>query len=155
MLLLHLNREEERTPAPPKAPRVLLCEDDRATLLQLRNALLRSGYQIVGETAEGATAIALAGENAPDVILMDIDLAGEIDDITATREIRRSLAVPIILLTGYRDASYVNAALGAGACSYLVKPITGEQLIPEIEAAVARFHTLQAALRNAVGTDAA
>lgn len=130
-------------------PRALICEDAGVTVMQLRKALIRAGYDVVGEAVEGQKAVELATELKPDLILMDINMPGAIDGIAATREILLQQNVPIIMLTAYSDPSYVDAALDAGACGYLVKPITSEQLLPAIRTATARFQTLQTALQEA------
>jgi response regulator NasT len=129
--------------------RVLICEDEGVTVMSLRKALARAGYAVVGEAVEGGQAIALARETVPDLILMDITMLGPIDGITATREILQTQKVPIIMLTAYCDNTLVDAALDAGACAYLVKPITSEQLLPAIRTATARFHAYQEALQEA------
>src|ERR1041385_9050990 len=129
--------------------RALICEDAGVTVMQLRKALERAGYQVVGEAVEGQKAIEMAQQLKPDLVLMDINMPGPIDGITATREILSHQPVPIIMLTAYSDDEYVDAALDAGACAYLVKPITSEQLLPAIKTAMARFVDLQAALHEA------
>jgi len=129
--------------------RVLICEDEGVTVMSLRKALARAGYQVVGEAVDGQQAIDLAQEKQPDLILMDITMLGPIDGIAATREILQHQSVPIVMLTAYSDTSLVDAALDAGACGYLVKPITSEQLLPAIRTATARFHAFQNALQEA------
>lgn len=129
--------------------RALICEDEGVTVMQLRKALVRAGYEVVGEAVEGAKAIELAKQLRPDLVLMDINMPGEINGIEATRTILHDQPVPIIMLTAYSDDASVDAALDAGACAYLVKPITSEQLLPAIRTATARFYTLQTALAEA------
>ncbi len=129
--------------------RALICEDVGITVMQIRKALQRAGYQVVGEAVEGRQAIDLARALEPDLILMDINMPGPIDGIAATREILETQTLPIIMLTAYSDDTSVDAALDAGACGYLVKPITGEQLLPNIRTCIARFHALQEALHEA------
>jgi two-component system, response regulator PdtaR len=129
--------------------RALICEDEGVTVLQIRKALVRAGYDVVGEAVEGRKAIEMAQELKPDLILMDINMPGPIDGISATREILKHQPVPIIMLTAYSDDSYVDNALDAGACAYLVKPITSEQLLPAIKLAMSRFQALQDAIREA------
>lgn len=134
------------TTAPQRA---LICEDEGVTVLQIRRALQRAGYEVVGQAVEARTAIELAQELKPDLILMDINMPGSLTGIDATREILQRQAVPVVMLTAYGDDSMVDAALEAGACGYLVKPITSEQLLPAIKTAMARFHALQIALQEA------
>ena len=129
--------EAEQSQTPPL--RALVCEDQGVTVMAIRKALLRAGYDVVGEAVEGEQAIALAKELNPDIILMDINMPGSMDGIAATKAILSERAVPIIMLTAYSYDNYVNAALEAGACAYLVKPITSEQLLPAVKTAIARF----------------
>ena len=131
------------------AQRALICEDEGVTVMAIRKALVRAGYQVVGEAVEGRKAIEMARDLHPDLILMDINMPGPIDGIAATREILQTQPIPIIMLTAYSDNAYVDSALDAGACGYLVKPITSEQLLPAIRTAIARFHTLQTAIQEA------
>jgi response regulator NasT len=116
--------------------------------MAIRKALVRAGYQVVGEAMEGRKAIELARELKPDLVLMDINMPGPVNGIAATREILQTDPMPIIMLTAYSDDESVNSALDAGACAYLVKPITSEQLLPAIKLAMARFQDLQEALHE-------
>ncbi len=125
--------------------RALICDDDGAQVLAIRAALLKAGYRVVGEASEGRQAVEMAQELKPDLILMDIKLPGLINGITAVQEIVQNLRVPIIMLTAYSDAALVNGAIEAGACAYLVKPISGEQLLPAVNMAIARFQALKEA----------
>ena len=129
--------------------RALICEDEGVTVMQIRKALVRAGYDVVGEAVEGRKAVEMAQELKPDLILMDINMPGPIDGIAATREILKHQPVPIIMLTAYSDDTYVDNALDAGACAYLVKPITSEQLLPAIRLAMSRFQALQDAIKEA------
>ena len=123
--------------------RALICEDEGVTVMQLRRALLRAGYEVVGEAADGEEAIRLAGDLDPDVIIMDLNMP-RVSGIEATRRIVEKRPVPIVVLTAYSDERSVDAAMEAGACAYLVKPVSGDQLIPAVRAALARFEALQA-----------
>ena len=129
--------------------RALICEDDGGSTMQLRKALIRADYVVAGEATTGEAAIDLANKLSPDLILMDINMPGLIDGIEATREISLRLNAPIIMMTAYSDPGYVDAALEAGACGYLVKPFTSDQVTPAIRAASARFKTLQIARQEA------
>src|SRR5260221_13172396 len=124
--------------ADPKPPRALICEDEGITVMQLRKALQRAGFEVAGEAAEGERGVELACELEPDFVLMDIDILG-MDGLTATSKIMEHRPLPIIILTAYGDDKTVEQALNTGACHFLVKPIVGEQLIPAIKTAIARF----------------
>src|SRR5437588_7480359 len=81
--------------------RALICEDEGVTVMQLRKALVRAGYEVVGEAVEGVKAIEMAKHLKPDLVLMDINMPGSINGIDATREILHNQPVPVIMLTAY------------------------------------------------------
>lgn len=123
--------------------RALICEDEGVTVMQLRKALLRAGFEVVGEAVEGEQGVKLARETDPDFVIMDLNMPG-LDGIQATRRIMDERPTPVIILTAYSDDKSVDDALEAGACAYLVKPVASEQLIPAVKAAIARFDTMEA-----------
>ena len=121
--------------------RAVICEDEGMTIMLLRQALVHAGYEVVGETDNGSKAVELVSLMKPDFVLMDINMPG-LNGIEAMQKILLDRGVPIIMLTAYSDESSVAAAIEAGACAYLVKPIVGEQLGPAIRTALARFETM-------------
>lgn len=129
-------------------PSALICDDDGSQVMAIRAALLKTGYRVVGEASEGRQAVDMAKELQPDLVLMDIKLPGPISGIAAVQEILQVLPVPIIMLTAYSDDALVSAAIDAGACAYLVKPIGSEQLMPAVKMATARFQILKEALQD-------
>jgi len=122
--------------------RALICEDEGVTVMQLRKALVRAGFEVVGEAVEGEGGVKLARETEPDFVIMDLNMPG-LDGIQATRRIMDERPTPVIILTAYSDDKSVDDALEAGACAYLVKPVASEQLIPAVKAAIARFDTME------------
>lgn len=124
--------------------RVLIADDQRLLRAGLRTILeTTSDITIVGEAEEGTTAIQLAREMQPDVILMDIRMPG-CDGIEATRQIRHAASSPapyILLLTTYDMPELVIEGLRAGAAGYLLKDCTAEELCAAIRT-VARGQVL-------------
>jgi len=97
---------------------------------------------IVGEARDGKEAVELCASLAPDVILMDLQMP-EMDGIAATRIIcRQNSRVKIIALTSFTDRDKVQEALQAGAISYLLKNVSGEDLTEAIRGAFAGRATL-------------
>ncbi len=132
---------------PPS--RLLLCEDEGITVMQLRKALERAGYKVVAETSTAEESISLARAHAPDLILMDIALGGTLTGIDAVAAILQERSIPILMISAYSDMEHVRAALEAGACGYIVKPITSAQLVPALEAAISHFRRVEQAREEA------
>lgn len=111
--------------------------DDQALFREALQILLsvQTDIQIVGEAGNGSEAIDVVMQTNPDVILMDL-LMPVLDGVAATREIRtREPGARIIALTTFDDDEYVFEALRAGAVGYLLKDVTGQQLVEAIQGA--------------------
>jgi DNA-binding NarL/FixJ family response regulator len=116
--------------------RVLLAEDHQLVRAGLERLLATTDdIEVVGGAADGAEAVALAAEAAPDVVLMDISMPN-VDGIEATRAILAANdAIHVVVLTSLVDRERILAALDAGAVGYLLKDSEPEQLIAGIRAA--------------------
>ncbi len=117
--------------------RVLLADDQR--LFREALALLLSvqdDVQVVGEAADGAQAVELAGRTSPDVVLMDLRMP-VMDGPAATRHILANHpGVQVIALTTFDDDADVFSAIRAGAIGYLLKDASSERLMEAVRAAV-------------------
>lgn len=127
--------------------RALIAEDEGVMVMLLRRALTAAGYNVVGAARSGDEAVRKAEELRPDFIMMDITMPG-MTGIEATRLIMERGPIPIIMLTAYSDQAHVDDAIAAGACAYMVKPVTGEQVPPAVRAALARFEQMQETLKE-------
>jgi DNA-binding NarL/FixJ family response regulator len=117
--------------------RVLLADDQRLVRSGFRMILRDdTGLEVVGEAGDGQEAIALAGELAPDVVLMDVRMP-KLDGIEATRRILEGPEPRprILVLTTFDLDEYVFAALRAGASGFLLKDAPEEQLAAAIRVA--------------------
>jgi DNA-binding NarL/FixJ family response regulator len=119
--------------------RVLLVDDHPVVRAGLRALLAASGaIDVVGEAATGADAVALAAELAPQVVLMDLQLAGDMDGVAATEVIGRMAAPPrVLILTTYDTDADILRAVEAGAAGYLLKDTPTDQLVAAVRAAAA------------------
>ena len=121
--------------------RILVCEDEGLTVLKLRRLLTAAGHTVVGEAKDGEECLALSEQTQPDLVLMDVKMAG-MDGIEATRRLLEKWPLPIVMLTAYSDDETVRAATEAGACAYLVKPVNRTQLVSALHVAASRFAEL-------------
>jgi PAS domain S-box-containing protein len=124
--------------------RVLVVEDNPVVIAMIRQFLKKSDCSIVGTAATGEQAVALAAELLPDVALMDVELAGEMDGIEAARLIWNQFQVPVVYLTANDDFETVSRAASNEAFGYLHKPVQERELVSSIEIAL---HKHQAEVR--------
>jgi len=129
--------------APEQRPRVLIAEDEALIRLDLAEMLVEEGYDVVGEAGDGETAVRLAEEQHPDLIILDIKMP-IMDGLEAAERIAASRIAPIIILTAFSQRDLVERAREAGAMAYLVKPFQKSDLVPAIEIALSRFAELSA-----------
>ena len=118
--------------------RVLIAEDEALIRMDLREMLAEEGHEIVGEARDGAEAIALARELAPDVVFMDVKMPG-VDGLEAARVIGEERIAPVVMVTAFSQQGHVDAASAAGAMAYVVKPFTRHDIAPAMTVAVSRF----------------
>ena len=123
---------------PLSALRILLAEDETIIRLDLRERLENLGHRIVADVADGQTAVNLAREMRPDVVVMDIKMPC-LDGISAAAQLTRDAVAPVVLVTAFSDRELVDQAIGAGVMAYALKPIRDSDLMPAIGVAVSRF----------------
>ncbi len=87
-----------------RSGRILIVEDELITAIDLENRLQRLGYQVSAVAKSGEEAIKLARDLTPDLVLMDVRLAGEVDGVEASRRINAHKSVPVVYLTAYPSA---------------------------------------------------
>jgi AmiR/NasT family two-component response regulator len=124
--------------------RVIIADDESIIRMDLREMLTNLGYLVVGEVGDGRSAVNLARELRPDLVVMDIKFEGEeFDGIDAARLLTEEKIAPVLLLTAYSQRDLVVRAREAGVVGYLVKPFREADLVPAIEVALARFAEFQ------------
>ncbi len=122
--------------------RVVIAEDEAIIRLDLKETLEEEGYDVVGETGRGDSAVELVRELRPDLAILDIKMPG-MDGLEAARIISDEKICGVLVLTAFSQREVVEQARDAGALAYLVKPFQKSDLIPAIEVAIGRFRELQ------------
>jgi len=123
--------------------RVVIAEDEALIRLDLKEMLEEEGYQVVGEAGDGATAVKLAAELRPDLVILDVKMP-VLDGLSAAEQIAEQRIAPVVILTAFSQRDLVERARDAGAMAYLVKPFTKADLVPAIEMAGSRFAEIRA-----------
>ena len=123
--------------------RVLLAEDEALIRLDLKEMLEEEGFEVVGEAGDGETAVRLAQELKPDLVILDVKMP-VLDGLSAAEQIVGARLAPVIILTAFSQRDLIERAREAGAMAYLVKPFQKKDLVPAIEMAVSRFQEIVA-----------
>ncbi|MBC7249023.1 MAG: response regulator [Anaerolineae bacterium] len=129
--------------------RVIIADDESLIRKDLREMLTNLDYLVVGEVGDGRSAVNLARELRPDVVIMDIKMP-DMDGIEAASILTAERIAPVVLLTAYSQRDLVERAKEAGVAGYIVKPFQESDLAPAIEVALARFREFRA-LEQEVG----
>src|SRR5690349_1949652 len=88
--------------------RILIVDDDSLIRLDLRDALGRLGYVVAGEAADGTSGLELARRLRPDLVIMDVRMAGDLDGIGAAAALTAEKIAPVLLLTAFSDDELVQ-----------------------------------------------
>ena len=119
-------------------PKILVVEDNPVIAGMIRRFLTKSDYGITAIVTTGEEAVELAGQSMPSLALMDVQLAGKMNGITAARLIGEKFHIPTIYLTGSSDAETIARAASTEAYGYLLKPVQERDLIKTVEAALSK-----------------
>ena len=114
--------------------RVLVVEDDFLVAGELEHWLSLAGFEVVGPAATAEEAIRLAREAKPDLVVMDIRLAGARDGVDAAIEIYRSLGIRSVFATAHSDARTMARGQEANPLAWVAKPYSPSGLVTEIKA---------------------
>lgn len=141
--------ETEKSGAPGcETLRVLIAEDEWLVAFTLREQLEQRGCEVVGIAQTGQEALDQCLATHPDVVLMDIRMP-VMDGLAATKRVMQEQPTCVVMLTAAGRPADVAKAEEAGAMAYLVKPVSGDQILPAIEMARRRFREF-VALQNEV-----
>jgi len=125
-----------------RPPHILLVDDDRLVLATMAKGLRDAQYHIT-TASSGQQAIELASDHEFDLAVLDIRMPG-ISGIETARQLFQYHSLPSIFLSAYDEGSTVADAVQSGGFGYVVKPIDAPQLVPTLEAALARARDMRA-----------
>ncbi|MDO9035215.1 MAG: response regulator, partial [Methanoregula sp.] len=116
--------------------RILIVEDERIVADDIKDTLLSFGYDVIDIVKRGEDAVERARDLRPDLILMDIHLAGTMNGIQAAEQIRRFADIPVIYLTAFADAQLLESAKLTHPYGYILKPYAEREVVAAIEIAL-------------------
>ena len=131
------------------AEKILVVEDERVVARDIEKRLKKLGYVVTLTVASGEEAIKKTAETRPDLVLMDIQLKGEMDGIEAAERIRTDFDIPVIYLTAFADEETLQRAKATEPFGYILKPFDERDLHTAIEIAFRR-RLAEAAVRVAL-----
>ena len=115
--------------------RLMLADDHRMLREGLSRSMTEHGFDVVGEARDGVEAVNMAYSLTPDVVLMDVSMP-EMDGVEACRQVRASVpATKVVMLTMHADQEVLANAIRAGACGYLVKDCSTEEIAEAVRMA--------------------
>ena len=123
--------------------RIVIADDEALIRRDLREMLTNLGYLVVGDVGDGRSAVNLARELKPDLVIMDIRMP-DMDGIEAAKLLTEDGIAPVLLLSAYSQRDLVERAAAAGVSGYVIKPFDESNLLPAIEVVMSRFNEYQA-----------
>ena len=114
------------------AHRILIVDDASFMRMMIKDILVKNGYEVVGEAADGAQAVTMYKELKPDLVTMDITMP-EMDGITALKNIRaENPNAVVIMCSAMGQQAMVIDAIQAGAKDFIVKPFHADRVLEAI-----------------------
>jgi CheY-like chemotaxis protein len=116
--------------------KILLVEDDDI-IAKVENWRLKNlGYEVTGRAVSGAEAMDLVVKTRPDLVLMDINIQGEMDGIETAKRIKKQFSIPVVYVTSHSDGPTLDRAKATQPDGFIVKPFEDNDLRVGIELAL-------------------
>ncbi len=123
--------------------RAVIVEDGALTAMSLGQALAGAGLTVTGTAWSGAEAVPVILRDRPEIIILDINLRGSMNGIEVLRQVLGEYDACVVIVSAYPE--YEEAAMKAGACGYVLKPVTGTALLHKLTQGWEKFQSRQAA----------
>lgn len=127
--------------------RIVVVEDERIVALHLQQQLRKLGYEVAGTAASGDKALHQITQLRPDLVLMDINIEGDIDGVDTAARIPANLNIPVVYLTAHAEPSTLKRAQATRPYAYLLKPFSDRELEATLQMSLERWRS-EAALRQ-------
>jgi len=127
--------------------RILIVEDESIVAEDIKECLNSSGYSVIGQALTGEDALHKVRDLNPDLVLMDIVLAGKLSGTQTAAKISKSFDIPVVYLTAYADDDTIESAKVTGPYGYIVKPYDERDLNRTVEMAL-YSHRMQKQLKE-------
>lgn len=124
--------------------RVFIADDEPLVLLGFQKMVTACGHEVIGTAATGTAALEAILQLVPDIIMMDINLP-EMDGLSVIEAIQKTLNIPAVVITGYRDREITERVAAAGVFGYLQKPVDAYEIESALSIAAARHQEQMAA----------
>lgn len=136
--LIEFTSGDSTSPSTEQTPKVLVVEDEGVVAKNLELRLKRLGYDVIASVKSGEEAITASADKGPDVVLMDIYLAGSLTGVEAARQIWEQLQIPVVYMTAFADLETLNEVKTTEAYGYVMKPFQTEAIHAAIQLALSR-----------------
>jgi signal transduction histidine kinase len=117
-------------------PEILIVEDEAVVRMDIEEKLKSMGYKVTGYASSGEGAIQKVGQLKPDLVLMDIEIEGELDGIDAANQIKSQFDIPVVFATAHVDEKTIERVKDSQPFGYLLKPINENGLRATVEMAL-------------------
>jgi DNA-binding NtrC family response regulator len=148
LFTINENREINLMTDPKStSKRILIVEDSGIIASHLQNLITKLGYDVSAVVPSGEQALHMVNERSPDLVLMDIYLAGNLNGIETATQIRANFDIPVVYLTAYADDTLLQQAKITEPYGYLLKPIQDLGVQATIEMALYK-HQMEKKLKE-------
>ena len=119
----------------------MIVEDEAVVAEDLAQKVKALGYRVIGIASTGETALQLAQELRPNLVLLDIKLGGTLDGIETANRLREIYDLPFLFITAHSDPGTVKRATASGTFGYILKPFRERDLEVQLETAFYKYRT--------------